>query len=182
MDRFLTSRRTPLPFVSMLARPRCLLPSHVLGPPPFLRQCRLASLLPNRFCLGFRPRLRNGSRLFRRSCLKVRLQRPLRRKTRCGKIARQSQLLHKFFLPDQIGRRFRSLVGARRLLSFFKSTGSLSTRGLTPGPFLFRDKQPDRPHQVLRGDINIPFPENLRNPANADPAAVGFQNLFLAFP
>jgi hypothetical protein len=35
---------------------------------------------------------------------------------------------------------------------------------------------------MLRGDINIPFPENLRNPANADPAAVGFQDLFLAFP
>jgi hypothetical protein len=58
----------------------------------------------------------------------------------------------------------------------------LSGRRPTAGPLPFSDKQPDRPHQMLRGDINIPFPENLRNPVNADPAAVGFQDLFLAFP
>jgi hypothetical protein len=34
---------------------------------------------------------------------------------------------------------------------------------------------------MLSGDIYTSFPENLRDPMNADPAAVGFQDLFLAF-
>ena len=34
---------------------------------------------------------------------------------------------------------------------------------------------------MLGGDIDIPFPENLRDPVNADPAAVRFEDLFLAF-
>ena len=35
---------------------------------------------------------------------------------------------------------------------------------------------------MLGRDIDVPFPENLGDPMNADPASVGFQNLFLAFP
>jgi hypothetical protein len=35
---------------------------------------------------------------------------------------------------------------------------------------------------MLGGDVDIPFPENLRDPVNADPAPVCFQDLILAFP
>ena len=35
---------------------------------------------------------------------------------------------------------------------------------------------------MLRGDIDIPFPENLGDPVNADPASMRFQDLVLAFP
>jgi hypothetical protein len=34
---------------------------------------------------------------------------------------------------------------------------------------------------MLGRDINIPFPEDLGDPMNADPAPVRFQDLFLAF-
>jgi hypothetical protein len=34
---------------------------------------------------------------------------------------------------------------------------------------------------MLSGNINIPFPKNLGDPMNADPAPVGFQALFHAF-
>ena len=57
----------------------------------------------------------------------------------------------------------------------------LHSRSLAPIPLPFRDKQPDRPHQMLGGDIDIPFPENLRDPMNANSALVGFEALFLAF-
>jgi hypothetical protein len=35
---------------------------------------------------------------------------------------------------------------------------------------------------MLGGNIHIPFPENLSDPMDADPAPVRFQDLFLAFP
>jgi hypothetical protein len=35
---------------------------------------------------------------------------------------------------------------------------------------------------MLGGNIDISFPENLRDPVDADPAPVRFQDLFLAFP
>ena len=150
-------------------------------PPPFLRQFRLASLFLRRFCLGFRPRLSDGSRLFWRSCYRCRLQWPRRRKTGGGKIPRQAQLLRKLLLPAKSRSRFRNLVRDRPLRSFFKGTGSLSNGSVTLSPLPFSNKQPDRPHQMLSGNINIPFPENLGDPMNADPAPVGFQDLFLAF-
>jgi hypothetical protein len=31
------------------------------------------------------------------------------------------------------------------------------------------------------GDVNTAFPENLRDPTDGDPAAIRFQDLFLAF-
>jgi hypothetical protein len=34
---------------------------------------------------------------------------------------------------------------------------------------------------MLGGNIHIPFPENLRDPVDADPAPVRFQDLLLAF-
>jgi hypothetical protein len=56
----------------------------------------------------------------------------------------------------------------------------LSGRRPTAGPLPFRDKQPDRPHQMLGGDIDIPFRENLGDPVDAETAAVRFEDLFLA--
>ncbi|MBV8481385.1 MAG: hypothetical protein JO077_00795 [Verrucomicrobia bacterium] len=56
----------------------------------------------------------------------------------------------------------------------------LSRRRFAP-LFLLHNKQPDRPHQMLGGNINLPFPENLRDPVNADAAVVGFQDLVFAF-
>jgi hypothetical protein len=34
---------------------------------------------------------------------------------------------------------------------------------------------------MLGRDVDFPFPENLRDPMNADAAAVGFQDLVFAF-
>jgi hypothetical protein len=58
----------------------------------------------------------------------------------------------------------------------------LSSRSFTLRPLPFLNKKPNRPHQMLGGDIDVPFPENLSDPMNADPAPVRFQDLFLAFP
>jgi len=33
---------------------------------------------------------------------------------------------------------------------------------------------------MLGGDVDLPFPENLRDPMNADAAVVGFEDLLLA--
>jgi hypothetical protein len=35
---------------------------------------------------------------------------------------------------------------------------------------------------MLGGDVDIPFPEDLGDPMDADPAPVRFQDLVLAFP
>jgi hypothetical protein len=48
-------------------------------------------------------------------------------------------------------------------------------------PFLFGNKQPDRPHQMLGGDVDISFPKNLGDPMNAEAVSVSFQDLALAF-
>jgi hypothetical protein len=50
---------------------------------------------------------------------------------------------------------------------------------LTRSPLFFVDKTPDGPHQIGYGDVNTPFPENLRDPMHAESAAVSFQDLFL---
>jgi hypothetical protein len=34
---------------------------------------------------------------------------------------------------------------------------------------------------MLGGDVDLPFPENLRDPVNANAASVGLQDLLLAF-
>ena len=141
------------------------------SPPPLFRQFRLPSLLPRRSCLGFRSRLCNGSLLLRRSSLSSRLQCPRRRKTRGSQITREAQLLSEFLLPDKSGRRFGNLVRDRGLLTFFKSTGSLSSRILPFSPLPFRNKEPDRPHQMLGGNVDIPFPEDLGDPISVAPEA-----------
>jgi hypothetical protein len=68
---------------------------------------------------------------------------------------------------------------------FFSAPGEgaprISFRDFTLTPLPFLNKQSDRPHQMLGGDIDIPFPENLRDPVNADSAPVRLQDLFLAF-
>src|ERR1700756_1419384 len=107
-------------------------------PPSFLRQFRLARLFPRRFCLGFRPRLSDGSRLFWRSCYRCRLQWPRRPKTGGRKIPRQAQLLRKLLLPAKSRSRFRNLVRDRPLRSFFNpdpEVGALKPRE-TPAIFL----------------------------------------------
>ena len=59
------------------------------------------------------------------------------------------------------------LRGQKRASDFgFKGTGSLSSGSLTLSPLPFSNKQPDRSHQMLSGNINIPFPENLRDPVD----------------
>ena len=73
-------------------------------------------------------------------------------------------MLSEFLLPDKSGRRFGNLVRDRGLLTFFKSTGSLSSRVLPFSPLPFRNKEPDRAHQMLGGNVDIPFPEDLRAP------------------
>jgi hypothetical protein len=43
----------------------------------------------------------------------------------------------------------------------------------------FVDKTPDGAHQMGHGNVNTPFPENLRDPVDGEPAAVRLQDLFL---
>jgi hypothetical protein len=46
-------------------------------------------------------------------------------------------------------------------------------------PLFFVDKTPDGSHQMGNRDVNTPFPENLRDPMNAETATVRLQDLFL---
>jgi hypothetical protein len=46
-------------------------------------------------------------------------------------------------------------------------------------PLFFVDKTPYGSHQMGHGDVNAPFPENLRDPMDAEPAAMRLQDLFL---
>jgi hypothetical protein len=46
----------------------------------------------------------------------------------------------------------------------------------------FVDKPPDGTHQMRHGDVNAPFPENLRDPMHAETATMRFQDLFLRLP
>jgi hypothetical protein len=46
-------------------------------------------------------------------------------------------------------------------------------------PLFFVDKTPDGPHQMRHGNVNAPFPENLRDPMHAETATMRFQDLFL---
>ena len=57
-----------------------------------------------------------------------------------------------------------------------------SGRSLVPHPLLFIDKTADGPHQMGHGNVNPPFPENLRDPVDAEPATMGFQGFFLILP
>jgi hypothetical protein len=47
-----------------------------------------------------------------------------------------------------------------------------------PDSLSILNKLPDRPHQMLDGNIHIPFPENLSDPMNADQSP--FTNHFSA--
>jgi hypothetical protein len=47
----------------------------------------------------------------------------------------------------------------------------LCSRSLASHPFFFVDKTPDGSHQMRHGDVNTPFPENLRDPISVDPEA-----------
>ena len=128
---------------------RRFLAGDLSDPPPFLRQLYLPSLLPRRFFLGASPRLRNSSGWFRRSWLSRWLQRPRRRQTRRSKITRNPQLLRKILLPNQRRRQLRGLIDDRSCLSLPSHSGFLSSRRFPPTPLLLRNKQPDRPHQML---------------------------------
>src|SRR5258708_1586658 len=46
-------------------------------------------------------------------------------------------------------------------------------------PLFFVDKTPDGSHQMRHGNVNTALPENLRDPVDAESAAVRFQDLFL---
>ncbi len=48
-------------------------------------------------------------------------------------------------------------------------------------PLFFVNKPPDGAHQMRHRDVSTPFPENLRDPMDGEPAAVSFQNLFLYY-
>jgi hypothetical protein len=43
---------------------------------------------------------------------------------------------------------------------------------------LLRRQNADGSHQMGHGNIDTPFPENLRDPVDAEPATIGLQNLF----
>jgi hypothetical protein len=112
-----------------------------------------------------------------------------------GQVARQPQLLRKFLLLDSGAGLFRNLVRDRGLwLRFFRGSQflmvffcyrritrctALSSGSLTRDPLFFVDKTPDGAHQMGHGNVNSPCPENLRDPMHTEPAAVGFQDLFL---
>jgi hypothetical protein len=113
------------------------------------------------------------------------------RQTRRGQVARQPQLLRKFFLLDSGGRLFRNLVrdrglwlrcfGSGFLMAFlFRSTRRTErSGGPAPSPFLLVNKAPDGPHQMRHGNVNAALSENLRDSVDAEPAAVRLQDLFL---
>ena len=75
-------------------------------------------------------------------------------------------MLGKFLLANKSEGRFRNLVFDQLSRSFFRGTGSLRTRSLAFRPLPLRDKEPDRAHQMLGGNIDIPLPENLRDPVS----------------
>jgi hypothetical protein len=138
------------------------LPASLLSPPPFPCQFSLYPLFVARLCLGSRLWFRDAPRFLDRF---FHLSRAA--KAGASQVTRQPQLLRKILLLDNSGRQLRHLVGDGSFLSFFNRTGSLSSRSFTLRPLPLRNKQPDRPHQMLGGDIDIPFSENLRDPVNA---------------
>jgi hypothetical protein len=61
----------------------------------------------------------------------------------------------------------------------------LSARSFTLRPLPFFDKKPDRRHQILDGDVDILFPENLRDPISVTPEAspvTSQQSSLFSFP
>jgi hypothetical protein len=70
------------------------------------------------------------------------------------------------------GRLIRWLIGDRSFLRFAGQSHSLmallSGRRSAGSPVPFRNKKPDGPHEMLSGDIDIPFAKNLHDPMNAD--------------
>jgi hypothetical protein len=46
----------------------------------------------------------------------------------------------------------------------------------------FVDKTPDGAHQMGHGNVDTPFPENLRDPMHAETATMRLQDLFLILP
>ena len=53
------------------------------------------------------------------------------------------------------------------------------TGSLPRGPLFFVDKTPDGSHQMRHGNVHAPFPENLRDPMDGEPATMSFQDFFL---
>jgi hypothetical protein len=90
--------------------------------------------------------------------------------------------------------------GSRRRLSFANSSSRAflltvsalvlahafamgrAVEALPRGPLFFVYKTPYGTHQMGNRDVNTTFPENLRNPVDAQLAAVSFQDLFVALP
>src|SRR6201987_3673156 len=73
----------------------------------------------------------------------------------------EAQLIGKFVPPEKRRSLFRCLVGNRSPLLFATCKWSLlpllHSRGLAPALLSLCNKQPDRPHQMLGGNIDIPF-------------------------
>jgi len=190
----LTTRRSPL-LLSSARIGRWQLATRPAHPPPFFRQFFLRSFLGQRSRLGFSPRPCDGSPSLSRFCLRSRLQWPRWRRASRGQVARQPQLLRKFFLLDSGGRLFRNLVRGWDLWLRFFSGGRFRMAFLcygtrwaerSGGPathsLFFVDKTPDGPHQMRHGNVNATFSENLRDPMDAETATMRFQDLFLVLP
>jgi hypothetical protein len=126
-----------------------------------------------------------------RFCLRSRLQRARWRRASRGQVARQPQLLRKFLLLDSGAGLFRNLVGHRGLwlrcfgngfrLAFlcYGTRWAARSGGPASHPLFFVDKTPYGSHQMGHGDVDAPFPENLRDPMDAQSASVRLQDLFL---
>jgi len=86
---------------------------------------------------------------------------------------------------------FRNLVRDRGFLRCFRGSGSgwrsfaaglAGPRGAgdpLPAPLFFVDKTPYGSHQMGHGDVNAPFPENLRDPVHAETATMRLQDFVL---
>jgi hypothetical protein len=188
-----TTRTRPVLLPSPRTRCRQLL-THPPRPPPFFRQFFLAGLLTGRCRLGLSPRLYNRSPSLRRFCLRNRLYRPRWRRASRGQVARKAQLLRKFLLLDSGAGLFRNLVGDRGLwlrcfgngfrMAFLCQRTRWRARSGGPAshPLWFVYETPDGAQHMGNRDVHAPFPENLRDPMDAEAATMRFQDLFFVLP
>jgi hypothetical protein len=63
--------------------------------------------------------------------------------------------------------------------SFVTEETALSSGSVTRSPLFFVYKTPYGKHGMRNRDVNTTFPENLRDPVDAQPAALRFQDLTL---